>query len=573
MAGKLIFAGAAIAAVAAFADVGPVRAGDDVGAYLAGRQAAAARDFKNAADYFTRALVSDQSNPDILEKALLSHLAVGNMDRAVPIARKIEADGIDSQLARMALLAHEASIGNAEVILSRLEQGLGVGPLVDGLARGWALMASGDVTAALAAFDEVVAKEGLGEFASYHKALALASVGDFEGAEEIFANSQGGALQATRRGIVTRVQMLSRLGRTEAAIELLDQAGGSAMDPEMKALRAALTSGQPMAYYTHLQTAREGMAEVFHSVAMAINGQAEPEYTLIYARMAQFLRPDHTDALLMIAGLLEQLGRHDMAVEAYRKVPRDDPAFASAELGRAEALRRADRTDAATEVLKQLTQTNGDLPAVHVSLGDLMRQLERYEEAIAAYDAALELYEGESTDQWFIHYARAICHERLDQWPQAEADFRKALDLNPEQPQILNYLGYSLVEKRKKLDEALEMIERAVEAQPDSGYIVDSLGWALYRLGRYEESVPLMERAVELMPVDPVVNDHLGDVLWAVGRKREAEFQWSRALSFIDQGEASEDIDPARVRRKLEIGLDKVLADEGSAPLRVANGD
>ncbi|MDR9484518.1 MAG: tetratricopeptide repeat protein [Sediminimonas sp.] len=572
MAGKLIFAGVAAAVFATVANVGPVRADDDVGAYLAGRQAASARDFRSAAEYFTRALVSDPSNPDILEKALLSHLAVGNMDRAVPIARKIEADQIESQLARLTLLAHEASVGNSEVILSRIDEGHGVGPLVDGLATGWALMASGDVSAALAAFDDVTGQEGLAGFASYHKALALASVGDFEGAEAIFAESEGSALQNTRRGIVARVQLLSQLGQSDKAIELIDQVGGSDSDPEMKALRAALTTGEAMPF-THLQTARQGMAEVFHSVAMAINGQAEPEYTLIYARMAQFLRPQHTDALLMSAALLEELDRHEMAVEAYRKVPRDDPAFASAELGRAEALRQADRTDAAIEVLKQLAQTNGDLPAVHVSLGDLMRQLERYEEAVAAYDVALDLYEEEKTDQWFIHYARAISHERLDQWPQAEADFRKALELNPEQPQILNYLGYSLVEKRQKLDEALDMIERAVEAQPDSGYIVDSLGWALYRLGRYKEAVPHMERAVELMPVDPVVNDHLGDVLWAVGRKREAEFQWSRALSFIDQGEASEDIDPERVRRKLEVGLDKVLAEEGSDPLKVANGD
>jgi tetratricopeptide (TPR) repeat protein len=136
----------------------------------------------------------------------------------------------------------------------------------------------------------------------------------------------------------------------------------------------------------------------------------------------------------------------------------------------------------------------------------------------------------------------------------------------------LNYLGYSLVEKRKNLDEALDMIERAVAARPDSGYIVDSLGWVLYRLGRYDEAVGHMERAVELMPVDPVVNDHLGDVFWAVGRKREAEFQWKRALSFIRAGEGDGEADPDRIRRKLEVGLDVVLAEEGAEPLKVANG-
>jgi len=133
---------------------------------------------------------------------------------------------------------------------------------------------------------------------------------------------------------------------------------------------------------------------------------------------------------------------------------------------------------------------------------------------------------------------------------------------------VLNYLGYSLVEKQEKLEEALEMIERAVEARPDSGYIVDSLGWALYRLGRYEEAVGHMERAAELLPVDPIVNDHLGDVYWAVGRRTEARFQWNRALSFDPEPEEAE-----RIRRKLEVGLDAVLAEEGAEPLAVAGDD
>ncbi len=158
----------------------------------------------------------------------------------------------------------------------------------------------------------------------------------------------------------------------------------------------------------------------------------------------------------------------------------------------------------------------------------------------------------------------------MKNWPAAEADFEKALALRPDQPSVLNYLGYSYLERHEKLDEALGMIERAVAARPDDGAFVDSLGWGLYRLGRYDEAVTQMERAVELMPIDSVVNDHLGDVYWAVGRTREAEFQWSRALSFgpTDETEA------ARIRRKLEVGLDKVLAEEGAKPLAVTkNGN
>jgi tetratricopeptide (TPR) repeat protein len=222
-------------------------------------------------------------------------------------------------------------------------------------------------------------------------------------------------------------------------------------------------------------------------------------------------------------------------------------------------------------VLERLAETDGDLPVVQSTLGDLMRQLGRFEEAVAAYDRALAAFDDDEPGQWFLYYARAISQERQGNWAEAESDFRAALKLNPEQPQVLNYLGYSLVEKNKDLDEALDMIQRAVAASPDSGYIVDSLGWVLYRLGRYEEAVPHMEHAAELMAIDPVVNDHLGDVYWAVGRKLEAQFMWRRALSFVDSEAASDEVDPDRIRRKLEVGLDVLLSEEGSPALKVAH--
>ena len=305
-------------------------------------------------------------------------------------------------------------------------------------------------------------------------------------------------------------------------------------------------------------------------VARTLNGEAADDYALLYARLASYLRPNHIDSLLLSADLLDNLGQYDLAVATYKRIPQGSPDHHAAELGRADALRRAAKPDAAIEVLEQLARTYPTLPTVHSALGDLFRQQEDYREAVLAYNSALEFTEEEAPSRWFLLYARGIAHERLDQWPEAEADFRGALALNPEQPQVLNYLGYSLVEKKIKLDEALDMIERAVAARPESGYIVDSLGWILYRLGRYDESVGHMENAVALMPIDPVVNDHLGDVYWAVGRFREAEFQWKRALSFIDPEDTDGEADPERIRRKLEVGLDQVLAEEGAPPLNVA---
>jgi len=270
---------------------------------------------------------------------------------------------------------------------------------------------------------------------------------------------------------------------------------------------------------------------------------------------------------------LEDLGQHKLAMEEYKKISSDDPAFHVAELGRVAALRRLDKPDQAIEVLDQLTRSHGDLSVVHSTLGDVLRAQDEDGPAIDAYTKALELLPEDDNRAWFLYFSRGIAYSQNGDSVAAEKDFRAALAINPDQPQVLNYLGYSLVEEQRKLDEALDMIERAVAASPDSGYIVDSLGWVYYRLGRYAEAVVQMERAVELEAVDPVINDHLGDVYWAVGRQREAQFQWKRALSFIEFADEDTEADPDRIRRKLEVGLDVVLEEEGAAPLKVANDD
>ncbi|OZB19829.1 MAG: hypothetical protein B7X55_02375 [Rhodobacterales bacterium 34-62-10] len=544
------------------------RAEPNTGAYLAARQAVLLGDYAVAADYFTRALTRDPSNAMLLENAALSYLSLGDLDRALPIARKMEADGLQSQVASMILSAGEAREGQFDALLTRMAEERGTGPLVDGLTIAWSQMGKGDVSAALATFDRLTEESGLGPFAGYHKALALAMVGDFEGAEALFAAEAGGPLQLTRRAAIARVQILSQLDRDAEAVALLDQMFGTDLDPALSQMRMAVSAGE-MLPFDLITNAQDGIAEVYHTVASFLRREAGDEYTLLFSRIASYLRPSHTDAILQSAALLEAMEKYELAVVTYKQVPATDPSFHAAELGRAEALRNLDKLDAASEVLEQLTRSHGTLPIVHVTLGDLMRQMERFGDAVTAYDTALSLYPAEDAAHWFIYYARAIAHERQDTWDKAEADFRKALELNPDQPQVLNYLGYSLVEKQIKLDEALDMIERAVAARPDSGYIVDSLGWVLYRLGRYDEAIVHMERAAELMPVDPIVNDHLGDVLWAVGRTREAQFQWTRALSFDPEEE-----DAVRIRRKLEVGLDVVLAEEGAQPLaRVANGN
>ena len=542
------------------------------GSYLAGRQAIYENDYSAAERYYAQALRFDPQNALLQESVVVARIALGEVARALPIAQQIEEANLPSQAARMVISANLIADGKLDDLLARDPETQGVGPLVDGLMIAWAYLGQGEMTKAMEQFDSVATQDGLREFALYHKAMALASIGDFEGAEAILADNDGTVARFSRRAALARTEILSQLDRNEDAVQFLDDVFVAGSDPTIEAYLSQLAAGETLPF-THVRSAQDGMAEIFFTVGAALNSEASADYVLLYTRLASFLRSDHVDAILLSADLLDNLQQYDLAVEAYRQVPADSNDHHAAELGRAEVLDRSGKTDAAVEVLQNLAAQDPDFPGVHVALADLQRRQENYAAAVASYDTAIALTDSAAGGNWFLHYARGISHERLKHWDQAEADFRRALELNPDQPQVLNYLGYSLVERKEKLDEALDMIERAVAARPDSGYIVDSLGWVLFRLGRYDEAVEHMERAVELMPVDPVVNDHLGDVYWAVGRAREAEFQWSRALSFIDPEDTDGEADPDRIRRKIEVGLDAVLAEEGSEPLKVANGN
>ncbi|APX89558.1 hypothetical protein BV394_07390 [Brevirhabdus pacifica] len=530
------------------------------GSYLAARQASADNEFRIAAQYYTRALAEDRDNAILMESLIVSYMGLGQIDKAITVARQMESAKADSQIAQLILLGDAIRNGGDAAAYSE-----SVGELVSGLVLAWDLLGEGKMTEALARFDTLIATPGLKEFGAYHKALALGLAGDMEGADAILSGKAEGALQMTRRGVLTHASVLSQLDRDGDAIELIETALPDTSDPEIIAALETLEAGETLAF-DMVTSAQDGQAEVFYTVAAALRGETPDSLTLLYSRIAEYLQPDHIDALLLSAGLLESLGQRDLATAAYDRVPADDPAYHIAAIGRAETLQDIGKPDAAVEVLQQLGKTHGQIASVHVTLGDMLRRLNRYEEAEEAYTRALELVPHPSASQWVVYYARGISRERQNEWTIAEGDFRKALELRPNQPLVLNYLGYSFVEQDKNLDEALEMIELAVAERPNDGYITDSLGWVLYRLGRYEEAVPHMERAVELMPLDPIINDHLGDVLWRVGREREAEFQWKRALSF-----KPEERDEKRILRKLDVGLDMVLSEEAKAPVTVAN--
>ena len=555
---------ALVTALLAGSALSPVQA-EDAGAYLAARTAAGAKDYAAASGFYRRLLDAGEAPAEAFEAGLISELGAGYMDAARALAERMGLPENHSQIAALTLLAADVRDGNFNAGLEKLAAGAQPGPLVGGLYKAWAQAGVGQMSEAMKSFDEMVKEPGLEGFASYHKALALAVVGDYEGADAIFGSEAGQVLHGSRRGALAHVEILSQLERNTDAIALLDEAFGSGADPEIQGLRDRLEAGE-MLPFTLINSPADGVAEVYFTVASALAGDVPDGYTLIHSRLATWLRPDHTDAILLSASLLEEQEQYDLAIATYAQIAPDSPAFQAAEVGRADALLRAEKVDAAIEVLENLTRANADVPGVWIALGDTLRREERYAEAAQAYDKAVNLMGDAQPADWFVWYTRAIAQERSDNWVEAEAGFRTALQLSPDQPPVLNYLAYSYLEKHQNLDEALDMISRAVAMRPDAGYIVDSLGWALFKLGRYDEAVVQMERAVELEAIDPVVNDHLGDVYWAVGRVREAEFQWKRALSF----EASEDLDKDRVRLKLEIGLDQVLEREGAEPLKAS---
>ncbi len=564
--GSSLIRAALLCSVVVFAPTQSTEA-QDAGAYLAARQASVSNDYSAAATYFSEALRGDPENPVLLENGVTALAGLGDIERAAPFAERLTQISQDSQLANVVLYSNDALIGNWQGILDRLDSGQVVGPLYDGLLEAWALVGLGRMSDAIEAFDTMATSPGVDTFANYHKALALASVGDLEGAAAIFGGEGNSGVRVSRRGVLAYANILAQLERFEDAKELLDEAFPGFSDPLLDQVRTEMDAGK-VPDQSLVTTAVQGVGELNFTIAGAVSGEASDSYTLIYARMAEQLDADNIDAKLLAGDLLEALENYELATLVYDEVPREHPLFHLAEMGRADALRRIDREEAAIEVLAQLGESHGHIADVHIRLGDMLRRLERFSEASSAYDRAIDMFDNPRESQWSAYFARGITHEREDRWDQAEADFRKALELRPNQPQVMNYLGYSFVEMNENLDEALDLIERAVSLQPDSGYITDSLGWVYYQLGRYEEAVDPMELAVELVPVDPIINDHLGDVYWAVGRQREAEFQWLRALSFDP-----EDKDAERIRRKLEVGLDVVLEEEGAAPLAVANED
>jgi len=298
--------------------------------------------------------------------------------------------------------------------------------------------------------------------------------------------------------------------------------------------------------------AAEGAAEVLYGLGAAGVRQGDELAAIVYLRLALHLAPDHGLAIISLGDLYEQIKQGERALEVYDSMPAKSPLRVSAELQISSVLESLERKDEAQEHLERLMKRAPDDPEVVLALANLQRSRKLFAQAAETYTQALGLLERTGRADWTTYYFRGISYERSKRWPLAEADFKKALELYPDQPLVLNYLGYSWVDKGVNLEKAFKMLRRAVDLRPEDGYIVDSLGWAYYKLGRYEDAVRELERAIELKPADPVINDHLGDAYWKVGRKLEARFQWNHARDLNPEPE-----ELPKILRKIEFGLEQ----------------
>lgn len=538
------------------------------GPYLAARMAAIQNDYPVAARYYLQALAHDDSDPFLQDSALVALISAGEMERATALSGTMSGQGRATELARLVQRAELARAGRWDALIEAIDtapspQGdagkPGGGMLIDGMMRAWALLGAGKAGESLTAFKKMAELRGAAPMVNYHLALAKARVGDFEGAELLLADPVTGAHIL---GVIARAQVLSQLERNRDAIAMIEATPGFAEEPYLVALRDRMARGETLPFDSARGPA-DGMAQLFLTFGSVLATSDEPDpLALIHARLAEYLAPDLGEARLLAAQLLQGFGQFDLAEREFEALRELGDMRPVAELSRIDALARAERLEDAEKAALALTAAHPELAQGWIALGDMLRQQDKFAPAVPAYDKALELLGDKSPEaRWFPLYARGIALERSGQFPRAEADFRAALKIRPDSPQVLNYLGYSLVDRNEKLDEALELIQRAVELRPDDGYILDSLAWAYFRLGRYQEAVAPMERAVAAMASDSLVNDHMGDIYWMVGRKREAEIQWHRALSLKPETEA----DAQRIRTKLERGLDAVLDEERAA--------
>jgi tetratricopeptide (TPR) repeat protein len=527
------------------------------GNYLAAIVAGASRDLGAASVYLREAVKEDPQNNHLLERAFVAFLADGSMQDAFRAADRLIRVDPSNGLAQLVVGVRAIKQKNYRTARNHLQRG-GRGRAADitaTLLSAWSYLGSGNSRRAIETLERLKGEPSYNLFRDYHAGLILDAAGRRKDAEKRLKSAYD-AEKTTLRLVDLWARFQARSGDYDGAAATY--AEFDRLLPNHPIIREGMALvGKKEAPPRQIATAQQGAAEVLYGLASAGNRQGDEAAALLYLRMAIYLDPSHDLAILTLGDILERSRQPEDAVAVYDKMPATSPLRPNAEIQAGLALENLGKHDEAVKHLDRVIAERPEDVDALAALGNIYRSRKQFAEAAATYDKAIAKIASPGRANWDLFYFRGIARERTDRWPEAEADLRKALELLPdplgrERALVLNYLGYSLVDKHLKLDEGLDMLRRAVELRPRDGYIIDSLGWAYYRLGRYEDASREIERAMELRPSDPVINDHLGDAYWKTGRKLEAKFQWNHARDLKPEPE-----DLPKILRKIERGLDE----------------
>ena len=522
------------------------------GAYLAGQLAMKELRTADAAKFFREAATSDWENSEILRRALVALAANGDIEGSAEMARKLLETWPDEAMPHIIVATVAIKQRRYDAALAALD-GIGADTFEDitgSILKAWALTGQGKIDDAFTLLDGL-AEGALEDFLLFHRAVMADVAGRSEDAIA-FAGQAYDSEPFSADVVEAYARMLGNAGRFDEAQKVIAKfETRSAGHPLIQAVKAAIGFKRKPGLFA--EDVQAGAGEMFHAVGLAFANEGSLDAGMVFLRLGQYLDPNADVIALVIGNLYDQAEQPEAANAIYSSIGTNSPFRSMAVVraaGNFEAL--GDRPEAIRQLRNIVNANPGDIDATE-TLGNLLRFDKQYEAAADVYTRLLDVTGGASPASWRFYFARGAAYERAKLWPLAEQDFRQALKLNPGQPQILNYLGYSWVDQGINLQEGLKMIEEAVQAAPGDGYIIDSLGWAYFRLGRFDEAVLQLEAAASLQPTDPTINDHLGDAYWEVGRKREARFQWNIALSVDKEGEVRD-----RVLAKLEGGLDAV---------------
>jgi tetratricopeptide (TPR) repeat protein len=536
------------------------------GNYLAAREANILRDAAAASAYYRAALRADPRNPELLELAFYSVLAEGDIDEAVKFADRLLSVDKNNRNTRLVLGVRAIKQKQYSTARSQLTQAArGPTDLIATLLAAWAQFGAGDTKGAVAALDHLNGPDWYAIFRELNAAEILDLSGQRKDAAKRYA--QAYKLDSNALRVVQAYgSWLSRHGTKEEALKVFEDFSKLLPNhPLITASIAAIKRGEKLPPL--VDNSINGASDALYSLGSALT-RREDELSLAnrglaYLQLALYLNPNHQLAMLSLADLYEAMKKPEMAVNVYDRIPSDSPLKRGADIQSAVDLDSLDRTDEAKKILDRLIAAKSDSRDATLALANIQRERKQYAECATTYGRAIDTLAQPEKSNWAMFFSRGICYERSKQWPKAEADLKKALELYPDQPQVLNYLGYSWVDQGIHLDEGVAMIKRSVEQRPDDGYIVDSLGWAYYRLGNYDEAVKQLDKAVELKPTDPTINDHLGDAYWKVGRTLEAKFQWAHARDLKPEPD-----DLKKIEEKIKSGL---VDEKATAPTAVAD--